>query len=64
VTPLAETTERTDVLEAPTVEPLNGEPQEKIKIKKRKKHAEDAGEGTPDGEEKKKKKKKKERAEE
>lgn len=71
-TPLAETTERMDVLTAPPVQPVNGDTEEKPKNKKRKKKdadvEEDAGAEeepeTGDGGEKKKKKKKKSKSDE
>jgi hypothetical protein len=67
--PLAETTERMDVLTAPAVppvEPTNGEAEEKTKSKKRKKKDAEAEEEPEDAEagEKKKKKKKKAKSEE
>ena len=67
-TPLAKTTQRMDILTAPSVEPVNGETEEKIHTKKRKKKEDveegEAPESGADGGEKKKKKKKKIKAEE
>lgn len=62
-TPLAETTEKMEIVSAPATEAMNGE-GEKSKAKKRKRKDADAEERPAESEEKKKKKKKKSKSEE